>query len=64
MHNKPLRLRCFQNSSRRALIRRMKREHVTVLIPQKLEIIMKLKSDESKRGFMASYDIRSIIYDI
>jgi len=28
-----------------------KREHVTVSIPQKLEIIMKLKREESKRSY-------------
>jgi hypothetical protein len=28
-----------------------KREHITVPIPQKLEIIIKLSSDESQRGY-------------
>jgi len=28
-----------------------KREHVTVPIPQKLKIIMKLRSDKSKRDY-------------
>jgi hypothetical protein len=34
-----------------------KRKHVTLTVPQKLEIIRRLENSESQREVMASYDI-------